>query len=193
MSLSTITISTVEYVSYASVSEADQYLAVDPVRGPTWAALTNDQKGQRLVAATRRLDRLNWAGRKTGGETAQANAFPRTDLAYPDGTAVPDDEVPREVEEATILLAGTIALTPASANVGSSATNTRRVKAGSAEVEFFRPTAGKPLQDETAWALVRIFLDGSNASGAVGMVTFGGKASDSQFDVDPYGLTEGYP
>ena len=58
MSLTTITISTVAYQSYDSVAEADAHLAVDPVRSTTWAAATDDEKGEYLIAATRRLDLL---------------------------------------------------------------------------------------------------------------------------------------
>ena len=67
MTISTITIETVDYVSYASVAEADAYLNVDPVRESTWEALDTDGKGKKLVAATRRLDLLSWQGEKTGG------------------------------------------------------------------------------------------------------------------------------
>lgn len=196
MSLSDITIGGNTYVSYASVAEADAFLAVDPVRATAWAALSTDAKGQKLVAATRRLNGLSWLGAKTGGDAAQPDAFPRTGLTYPDGSVVPDDEVPREVEEATCLLAGTITINAAASQSGSSATNTRRVKAGSAEVEFFRPTAGVPLQDETAWNLVRIFLSTGSASSGLGQVTYGGLAADSAFDSDNqagFGLSHGYP
>lgn len=195
MSITTITIATVDYVSYASVAEADAYLAVDPVRSAAWAALSTDQKGQKLVAATRRLDQLNWNGQKTGTDAAQPNAWPRTGLTYPDGTAVPDDEVPQAVEDACCLLAGSIAINAKAAESGSSASNTKRVKAGTAEVEFFRPTAGVPLQDESAWALVKFYTTGGQ-SASLGQVTYGGLAADSVFDADQQGglgLTEGYP
>lgn len=195
MSLTTITISTVEYVSYATLAEANEYLAVDPIRATAWTALSDTQKGQRLVAATRRLDQLRWLGAKTGGDAAQPNAFPRTGLVYADGTAVPDDEVPLAVEQACCLLAGTIAINAAASQAGSSASNTRRVKAGSAEVEFFRPTDGVPLQDESAWALVKIFITGIGDNSSLGGVAYGGCAADSAFKDDQggFGLVHGYP
>lgn len=196
MSITTITISGNNYISNASVAEADAYLAVDPVRGTSWAALTNDQKGSRLVAATRRLNLLDWAGEKTGG-AAQQDAWPRTGVTYPDGTAVPDNEVPQEVEDATILLAGTINLTASASQAGSSGSNKKRVKAGSAEVEFFRPTAGAQLQDETAWALAKMFLGSADTSMTTS--TTGQRATGtcetSSFSCPDMGykLTDGYP
>ncbi len=67
MSLTRVTINTTGHASYASVTEADAALAVDPVRGDAWSALDEEAKGIRLIAATNRLDLLRWAGRKTGG------------------------------------------------------------------------------------------------------------------------------
>jgi hypothetical protein len=193
MSLTTITINPVDYVSYASVAEADAYLAVDPVRSATWAALSATVKGQYLVAATRRLDLLNWGGSKAGDDATQPNAWPRSGLQYPDGTAVAEDEVPQAVEDATCLLAGTIARTPTSADAGTSGSNKKRLKAGSAEIEFFRPTQGKALQDETAFALVRAFLSAATGAGSVGQAASGTGASSSFTDPQlGYGVNGGY-
>lgn len=198
MSITTITINSVDYVAFASVAEADSILAVDPIRGTTWATKTTDEKGALLVAATRRLNLISWSGAKAGGDDAQADAYPRTGQTYPDGSAVSTSEVPQAVTEATCLLAGSIAIDSGAAAAGTSASNQKRVKAGSAEVEFFRPTAGVPIQDETVWALIKPFTTSFTSAGsAVGAVTFGGKAADSVFDADDQlGFTlgsEGYP
>ena len=86
---------------------------------------------------TNRLDLLDWDGEKAGG-ASQENDWPRSGLSYEDGSAVPSDEVPYEIEVATILLAGTIAKTPQAAGSGTSASSIKAVKAGSAQVEFFQ-------------------------------------------------------
>lgn len=192
MTISTITIAAINYTSYASVVEADARLAVDPTRSAAWAALTTDQKGADLVAATYRLDLLTWKGEKAGG-ALQVNAFPRTGLTYKDGTAVTDTDVPQEVEDATILLAGSIALDASNANQGTSGSNLKRVKAGSAEAEFFRPTTGVQLQDTTAFALVKCFLAGQSGAN-IGQGNFASGICDtSSFsDRDKYGRNEGY-
>ena len=194
MSLSTIQIAGIEYVAYASVAEADTALAVDPVRMTAWAAFDVDSKGIRLVAATNRLDLLSWAGSKVGG-AAQVNAFLRSGLFYEDGTPVPDDAIPRNLERATILLAGSIASTPAQADAGTSGRAISRVKAGSAEVEFFRQQetiTGKPVQDETVFALVRQWLQGRGSSTSVGAMA-SGTDGESQFaDLNRYGRSQGF-
>ena len=194
MSLSTIQISGEDYVAYASVAEADIALAVDPTRKSTWEALTDDNKGIDLVAATRRLNLLLWQGAKTGG-AAQVNAFPRSGLSYKDDTPVPDDAIPKDLERASILLAGSIASTPAQADAGTSGSAISRVKAGAAEVEFFRQqetVTGKPVQDETVFELVRQWLKGRASSTAVGAMA-SGTGGKSQFEeTNRYGRTEGF-
>ena len=164
MSLSTLTVNGTDYVSYASVAEADSHLAVDPVRSAAWAALTPEAKMVNLVAATNRLDLLNWAGRRTGGAT-QANAWPRKGLQYEGGEAVGESDIPRDIERAAALLAGTIAATPAAAEAGTSGSSVERVRAGSVEVEYSvdrRRREGRPVRDETVWALVARWVSGSS-------------------------------
>ncbi|KFH18424.1 hypothetical protein ELZ19_06740 [Brucella abortus] len=192
MAITTITIGGNDYVAYASVAEADAYLAVDPVHGPTWAALATDAKGSNLVAATRRLDLLNWAGSKASGDD-QEEQWPRTGVTYRSGGSVPDDEVPLGVERATIILAAAIAADPELSGAGTSGSNAKRVKAGTAEVEFFRQQTGVPLQDETAYNLVREFLQAASMSAAVGPMASGTDGESSFADGNKYGRLAGYP
>lgn len=192
MSITIITINAVNYTSYASVAEADDRLAVDPIRGTAWAALSPDQKGANLVAATFRLDLLRWKGEKTGGEGTQENAWPRTGVTYKDGTPVSTTEVPIEVENATILLAGSIALDASVSGSGTSGSNIQRVRAGSASVTFFRPTIpGGVIQDETVLDLIRCFLEGG-ISAAVGALASGTDA-ESSFCDENFGLKDPFP
>ena len=81
------------------------YLGADPYLSEGWAELGDDDKGRRLIAATRRLDLLPWAGQQTGGRV-QVVAWPRAGLYYQDGAALPDDVLPIEIQTATILLSG---------------------------------------------------------------------------------------
>ena len=194
MSLTDITINAQVYKAYASVAEADIALAVDPVRMAAWAALMDENKGINLIASTRRLDLLSWQGAKAGG-SSQVNAWPRSGLFYEDGTPVPEDTIPRDLERATILLAGSIASTPAHANVGTSGRTISRVKAGSAEVEFFRQQetiTGKQVQDETVFALVRRWLQGRSSSTTVGAMASGTDGKSQFEDAYRYGRTQGF-
>lgn len=164
MTISTITIGENVYMSYASLEEADAYLAVDPIRSVSWIALPDEKKNANLVAATRRMDLLNYNGELA--EEDQALKWPRKN-ATRCGVPVSETELPIEIQNATILLAGSIELDGSVADSGGSGSNIRRVEAGSAGVEFFRPTIpGLALQDETAFRLVSCFLDGSDGSGA---------------------------
>lgn len=176
MTLTTLTIGANDYQSYASLAEADAFLAVDPTRSAAWAALTDDQKRGNLVAATRRLDLLSFSGEKT--DPAQTTQWPRTGATCRD-TEIADDAIPPELQNATALLAGSITLSAATANAGTSGSNIKRAGAGSAAVEFFRPTEGVALQDATAFALIKCLIAGSSglgaglASGTDGLSIFG--------------------
>lgn len=198
MTISTITINAVDYTAYSSVSQADAFLAVDATRATTWASKTDDEKGALLVQATRRLDLLAWGGEKTGGD-AQVNQWPRTGATYASGGEVSTSEIPQGVEDATILLAGSIALKASAGDQSGSGSNVSRVKAGSTEVEFFRQTTGVPLADETAYTVVREFLGASGVAGTdVGPMSSGtdtvqGYAQSSFEDRDAWGRSIGFP
>lgn len=160
MSLTIITIYDIDYVAYATLEEADARLAVDPVRGPAWRNLDAIARKIAIVAGTNRLDLLIWKGSKTGG-AEQRNAWPRTGVTYPDGTPVPPDALPYEIEVACILLAGSIASDPTIADIGSTASNIKKLQAGRASIEYFRNEQGVPLQDETVFDIIQWFLSGA--------------------------------
>ena len=90
--------------SYATVAQANAYLAADPTAAGPWAVLSDDDKARRLIAASRRLDLLPWAGKRAIGD--QALEWPRTGLRDAAGAPVRADDVPAEIATATILLAG---------------------------------------------------------------------------------------
>ena len=191
MTITTISIGGNDYTSYASVAEADAYLAVDAVRNPTWSALDADSKGSFLVSATRLLDLLSWQGSKTGG-ASQENDWPRTGLTYADGTAVSTTEVPKEVENSTIITAGSMSVDPEGYAAGGSDGNTKKVKAGSTEVELFRPTQGTVLQDKSAYSLVAQWLENSAASAASGMAVYGNADGISFTNDKKFARSKGY-
>lgn len=192
MTITTITIGSNTYDSYATVAEADIYLAVDPNRNSVWSSLTPDQKGSNLISATRLLDTLNWVGIKTNPSPAQNTQWPRTNVFYPDGTAVGVNDLPIEVENATILLAGSIAIDSEVAISGSSGSNKKRIKAASLELEFFRPTEGNIIKDNDAYTLIRIFLEGG-LNKLNGFCKPGENVGSSFNDPDAWGKTRGFP
>ena len=192
MTITTITIGGNQYQSYASVAEADARLLVDPIRGATWAALTADQKGINLVAATNRLDLEKYSGQKT--VSTQANRWPR-DNALCDGVAVPDGTLPQEMEDGTIILAGSIAVDSAASAAGTGPQNIRRVRAGSAEVEFFTQQRNASFSlarsAPDAFAIIRCLLDGAGVGVGRGLAS--GTDGESSFcDPEYPGLTDGF-
>lgn len=195
MTIGTITINSVNYVVYATREEVNAVLFVDPVRSDLWNALTDDDetRGPFIVAATRRLTLLSWQGTKTGDEDTQIEAWPITGLSYPNGTPVTTTDAPLELVRATALLSGSINISAAVANEGSSSSNIKGVKAGSAAVDFFRAQAGKPLQDETAFKLIQQWLEAASTSGALGPLATGTDGVDTFEDIDQWGRIRGFP
>jgi hypothetical protein len=61
--------------SYITVAEGDTF-AGDVLPTPAWSAATSDNKIRALLAATARLDELEWIGAQAA--TTQALAWPRT-------------------------------------------------------------------------------------------------------------------
>lgn len=195
MTLTTITINSIEYITYASLTEVNNYLNVEPVRSATWNALTDTDavRGPFIIAGTRRLNLMSWAGEKTGG-ASQQNAWPRTGLEYPDGTDVSTSEVPQEIEDATALLAGSINIDNASADFGTSGSNLKSAAAGAVKAEFFRHVDGLVLQDESAFKLISLWLESATASSDTGALYTGDVDSTSTFnDLDQWGRSGGFP
>ena len=183
MSLTAITIAGVDYPSYATVAEADVYLAVDSGRRTAWAALDADTKRVNLAAATRRLDSLPWTGRKA--DDAQFAEWPRL---IPKAAGLP-----REVEQATILLAGDLAVNPAALSAAPSYADVQSERIGPySTTYFYRRRQSAVLQalggNRDALELVRQWLSGAPVSAPVATGT--GERSEF-YPPGRYGRTEG--
>lgn len=130
--METVTIGGTEYDSYRTVAQADEYLAAD-FTATAWRAETDeDAKARALVTATRLLDRQVWPGEKTDED--QDHVWPRTGVS-----GVEDDEEPQAVLDACCLLAKYIHEGSSVETSVSTASNVRRIKAGSVEQEYFFP------------------------------------------------------
>ena len=149
------------YQAYVDVPMADNYLFIDITRKAAWEGLRDDvddmgavtvsaeaKKQRLLVAATWRLNLLRYKGEKA--ESGQENEWPRVNV--PDHT---DGDIPFALKHATSILAAAFITTPAFANAAAQVSNIKKAKAGSGDVEFFRPLANAPLQDNTALLLLR--------------------------------------
>lgn len=163
-----VTIGASDYSAFASVEQADEYLAADMTRYADWAALSADNKGRALVTASRYLAGLDWV----------------------DG--VPSYEAPpTALTEATALFAADIAVKPSLGNDASTGSNVKKVKGGEAEVEFFRPTLGAALPPY----LLRLLgtLLGTDVTWGEGGTAYGSEdCQTSRFDQTDWRLNRSY-
>lgn len=150
-----------DFTVYADVDTANDFLA-GQFDATAWRATDETSKARALVSATRYIDAQQWLGEKT--DEAQELDFPRTGLTYRDGTEVPSDAVPQEVTDSCCLLAASIVDGTAAGNAATVAAGTRRLKAGSAEIEYFRPIvgAGTPVFPRYVMLLIGQWLSGSS-------------------------------
>jgi len=131
-----ITIGGNDFSVYETVAEIDVYASAAVGDAATaWNAADPIAKPPPAVSASRLLDRQTWQGAKT--DPTQAEAFPRTGLYYIDGTPVPSDVVPQQVLDANSELAMDLLSGAAVQTDPSTQQQTRRLKAGSVEIEYF--------------------------------------------------------
>jgi hypothetical protein len=129
-----VTINGKTYETYATVEQVDDY-ANGSLNVADWDALLEDDKGRAVVTATRWIDSQCWIGDKVDPD--QPLKWPRV-IA---GVTIP---VAPQIEMATILLSILIASNPELPDqmignvAGSADGGTKRLKAGSVEIEYFR-------------------------------------------------------
>lgn len=190
----TVTIDAVSYDVYALTADPVQdtidYLA-GKLGASSFAALSADDQKRALVSATRWLDRLQWTGSPTDTTTPQPLEHPRTGLIDCNSVAIDDSEVATGVVEAMFELAEIIAADSTTQNSSGQGSNIKSVGAGSAQVEFFRPTIGSAADTRlptVAQDLIRCFLAGTTITKA----TATGTGNSSAFDSDDFERSEGY-
>lgn len=141
----------------------------DDVNGASWQFVGDDAKDRALLTATRLIEQRRFLGDKTS--SGQALSFPRTGLTDLDGNAVASDSVPQRVKDAQALLARLLAATPTLSEKKGTSSNQKRVKAGSVEVEYFRPETGQRFPPSVMELLGPFLASGRTAAVATGLVT----------------------
>jgi len=177
-----VTIGGNNYDVYANVATADIYLAADIQYSAIWSAASTDTKSSALVSATRKLDCQEWLGEKT--VPAQPLEFPRTGIS-----GVDDSVVPEEIIEASIILAAMSVQNSSALNKSSTENLIKKVKAGSAETEFFRSTQKATLFPTNVQCLVDDLLSGGTS--VVGNGISSGFTGTSIFTDEPFSLNKG--
>jgi len=127
---------------YQDIAAADAYM-VNSVRGAdNWAALTDTVKSQCLITATRILDRQPWQGTKYQDAPTQVLEWPRSDVYDRKGELVDETAVPDGIKFGNIELAYDLSQDSSLEISGGQGSNIKRLKAGSAELEYFKGTGG---------------------------------------------------
>lgn len=127
--------------SYINLIDAEAYF-LHKIHAADWDSATDPTKTDALVTATSMLDRQNWQGSKTQEAPTQALDFPRTGLTDPEGTAIASDAVPQFVLDATCELALALIQNLSVQTQKNTEQNIKRLKAGTAEIEYFRGISG---------------------------------------------------
>lgn len=187
----TITISGKVYTVYSytadAVADSDTYAASRP--GSTWPAVgvSVAQKQAALVEATRWLESLRWLGSKTN--PAQTLQWPRTGVSDANNVTIDPAVTPDQVMWAYFELANALNDDPTIlSNQLGAASNVKMVKAGSAEVRYFRPVRGSRLPTQV-WQWISLWASGASssaaglASGVDGVSSFDGTQDANVWDI----------
>lgn len=167
---------------YADVDTADLYLNAS-THGQAWFALSDDQKGQALVTATRTLDRQQWKGLKAATSPLQALDWPRIETGV---LGVEDDEIPADIVNASIELALSLATGSAVQDEANTSQKISSLRAGSVAISYFRGAEGIARRFPTIVdELVRPYL-ASTSLGLAGVAygTTGTSQSEEDFGVN---------
>ena len=177
--------------SYATVAEADTYMD-DSIRGATaWAAVDADDKARALLSATRLLDKQCWIGEKTAASNTLE--WPRTGVTDADGNAIDENTVPTQIVNGSIELAYELSQDGTLEGAQNTGSNDKRYKAGSVELELFRPggvlgTDGITRFPYVVMEWVREFLCGNSSRG--GGAAYGTTHTSQFDDCDSYDYDE---
>lgn len=150
--------------SYIDATDCTAYFA-DRLEGAEWVAESN-QDGA-LVSAFDLLQRQKWQGTKF--DLATVPDWPRTGLVDQEGDAIVpanNTDWPQFILDAQCQLALAIIINPTLSTAESTGDNTKKLKAGSAEIEFFGTsnTDGGPRFPAQVQELVGEYLLGGGAN-----------------------------
>lgn len=124
--------------SYASLSEAEDYLTIKGAFGESWFELGSSEQEFYLQWSSRLLDqRANFVGSKYVQESALR--WPRQGAVDRDGISLPYDEIPVRIKDATIEIAYHLlskGLDPSGQPTTDSSGKIKKIKADVVEIEY---------------------------------------------------------
>ena len=171
--------------SYISQADAITYFT-DLIHGGDFLSADSTTKDQSLVSATAMLDRQQWVGEQTAPKPGQPLDWPRTGVTDPEGNEVASDAIPGFMEDATCELALSLIQDLSVQTDTDTGSNTKRLKAGSAEIEYFKGTRGTrfpTIVHEIIW----FYLESSSAHTSP---YYGG--TDAESGLTDFDLNRGY-
>lgn len=172
----TVTLSGTDYEVYADLATIDSYMAAEAsAYGTAWRAqIDSDAKARDAITATRLLDRQKWPGTKS--DEFQDLEFPRDNM---NSDCAVDGVIPQRLIDAACVLAAMIEQGVDVTGSASIQTEIKRQKAGSVEIEYFRPfddVARFPLAVQELLACliagINSGINGVYTSGTDGCSTF---------------------
>ena len=157
------------------LADAKAYL-LGKVGGERWIDAEKIVKQRSLISATR------WVIRALA-----ARGLDDSDI--PDPADTPANQF---LQEATYEAAYALVITPTALDSVDQRDNKKRVKAGSAEIEFFRPQSGAILPP-TAQALLLRYINSLGVSTNIGPVASGTDGKSEFEDQDAFGREDAFP
>ncbi len=174
------------YGEHKGADSADVYFK-GSASASLWAAIDSTSQKRLLVETARVFDRQNWKGTITDPTTPQPLAHPRIGLIDREGQAVDQNTIAPDVITGSYEYALEGDANPALFGQASTGDNNKRLKAGSVEIEKFRPTRGVRFPTKVQ-ELVSPFLDIGDRFPGIASGTDGVPA----FDENTAGLWTGY-
>ena len=173
--MGSVTISNTTVDIFGSLDNANSYFVVS-LAGPNWENASQTNKSKALVTGTRWLTQVGLVDPDSGEAIVPSS----------DDSGVPVQVQEANYELADILLGDATALN--NANTGS---NIKIAKAGSAQVEFFRPTEGSVFPD-SVMRLISPYLASTTSGSSLTGFAGGSDASSSFCDAEAPAVSEGY-
>lgn len=185
--MGTVTIGGETYDIYGEQADAIVYFGAS-LHAAEFNDATADDQARALVTASRKFDRQSWKGIVTDLVTPQPLAWPRKNIVDKNGEAVADSVIPDDIIAGCWEYALQNLKDSDVQDQVDTSENLKRVKAGSVEIERFRPVSG-PKFGSIVTELIGFYLAGADTSGA-GLAT--GTDGTSIYDDELYPLSDGF-
>lgn len=154
-----IDISGNDYNVYGPRADANVYFAAKLGR-ESWNATSGGDRDRALVSATRLLELQRYNGEITDAVTPQPLQWPRSGIVDRRGIDIADTDFPEDILNAYYELAQAIIDDTELANSPNQNDNTKSVKAGDVEAEFFTPTKDTPRFPNQVQEYLKPYISG---------------------------------